>query len=786
MAKQTINPGAAPIVWSTVDEAFRAINDNFTELYLTVSGGPGSVIDLTDLGSNLVPRDTEFYDLGSAAKRWKDLYLSGSSLHLGSAVLTATGSSINLPAGSTIGGTVLDNEYFREIAVAGQNNIVAEPGGTDTLTVASGVGISLTTNDTTDTLTITNSGVTSLTTSGGLSTNTSAVGAVSITNTGVTNLSAGSGISVSQSTGNISIGNTGVLAVTTFGGSGITINNPSPGVFEFVNSLPNVQQDTFRSILVTGQSTVQADSAADNLILVNGTGINITTDAATDTVTFTNTGVTTLAAVGAGIGVSAAAGSVNISNTGVTSLVAGSGIGVSAGTGAVTITNTRFGFTSVSVVGQNAVQADNTTDTLVLIAGTGVELITDPATDSITISANANLQSNVYGEDSTLLVDAVNSEIVGDINTARLRTSETKIALGRNAGLISQGNFSVAIGYLAGEDTQGIRAVAIGQYAGDTSQGADAVAIGTQAGETTQGANSIAIGNLAGFLNQPANSIIINASGVVLDGSDAGFYVEPIREVTGPQVLYYDPAGTKEITWGPVPAGGGGGGGGDFELNVAADDSTLKRIYSGETLKFVGSNGITTTSNAEGQITISAAGVSGDFEFNVAADDSTVYPFNTGNTLQIDGTGGITTTVTADGTFTIDGSGVQGLASRTTISDTTTSIADGADEDLDITGFKGYLLLKIQTDAAAWVRVYTDAASRTADAGRSELTDPDPGAGVVAEVITSGAETILISPGAFGFNNEGTPTTNVPINVKNKSGGNAAITVTLTVIQVEA
>jgi hypothetical protein len=50
---------------------------------------------------------------------------------------------------------------FKTVAVAGQSDIVADTNN-DTLTVASGTGISLTTNATTDTLTIGNSGVTSI------------------------------------------------------------------------------------------------------------------------------------------------------------------------------------------------------------------------------------------------------------------------------------------------------------------------------------------------------------------------------------------------------------------------------------------------------------------------------------------------------------------------------------------------------------------------------------------------------------------------------------------------
>ena len=143
-----------------------------------------------------------------------------------------------------------------------------------------------------------------------------------------------------------------------------------------------------------------------------------------------------------------------------------------------------------------------------------------------------------------------------------------------------------------------------------------------------------------------------------------------------------------------------------------------------------------------------------------------------------------------DGNFTFvdqtGGGGGIGLTARTAVSGTTASIANNANANLDITGFKGYALLTIQTSAAAWVRIYANAASRTSDASRGETTDPAPDAGVIAEVITTGAQTILVSPGVIGYNLESTPTTNIPCAVKNKSGGAAAITVTLNVIQLEA
>lgn len=131
------------------------------------------------------------------------------------------------------------------------------------------------------------------------------------------------------------------------------------------------------------------------------------------------------------------------------------------------------------------------------------------------------------------------------------------------------------------------------------------------------------------------------------------------------------------------------------------------------------------------------------------------------------------------------GSGGVSLGSRENRSVTTSNIAHNANENVSVTGYKGYILYKIQTSAAAWVRIYTDSASRTADAARSESVDPSAGSGVIAEVITTGANTVIVAPGTIGFNVETTPTTNIPMAVKNKSGSSAAITVTLTVLQIE-
>ena len=133
----------------------------------------------------------------------------------------------------------------------------------------------------------------------------------------------------------------------------------------------------------------------------------------------------------------------------------------------------------------------------------------------------------------------------------------------------------------------------------------------------------------------------------------------------------------------------------------------------------------------------------------------------------------------------ISGGGGGGLPSRSTATSTTGSLAATAQADLDITGFKSYTLLTITTDKAARVRLYVNAATRTADAARAEGVDPTSDAGLIAEVITTGAETVIISPGAYGFNLESTPTTNIPCRVTNKSGSTGTVQVDVNILQLE-
>ena len=136
------------------------------------------------------------------------------------------------------------------------------------------------------------------------------------------------------------------------------------------------------------------------------------------------------------------------------------------------------------------------------------------------------------------------------------------------------------------------------------------------------------------------------------------------------------------------------------------------------------------------------------------------------------------------------GGGGSSLQSRQTAQGTTASIVDnntGTTGHITIACAKTYVLHKIQTNHPAWVVVYTDAVSRGNDDLRTYTSDPLPGSGVIAEVITTeNTATQILTPGVVGFNNDGTPSTNVYLKVQNKSGSTQQITVTLTYLQLEA
>ena len=141
-----------------------------------------------------------------------------------------------------------------------------------------------------------------------------------------------------------------------------------------------------------------------------------------------------------------------------------------------------------------------------------------------------------------------------------------------------------------------------------------------------------------------------------------------------------------------------------------------------------------------------------------------------------------------DGTNWVNSAAAGGtnLQARTTAQASTGNILDGASSNIQMTAVKTYALLKIQTSHAAWVTLYTNIPSRSADASRNETTDPLPGTGVIAEIITSDGAVQNITPGTIGWNDDTTPSNNLYAKVVNRSGSSANITVTVHYVQIEA
>jgi len=67
----------------------------------------------TTIAGHLIPNADETFDLGSSSLKFRDMFLSGSTITLGSAVLQSVGQTITLPANSTVagGGLVDDTTY---------------------------------------------------------------------------------------------------------------------------------------------------------------------------------------------------------------------------------------------------------------------------------------------------------------------------------------------------------------------------------------------------------------------------------------------------------------------------------------------------------------------------------------------------------------------------------------------------------------------------------------------------------------------------------------------------
>ena len=94
-----------------------AVNTSDRKVYIRDSGDSIVTVanfsetnDLSSIGQSLLPDTTETYDIGSASKRWRDIYLSGNTINLngatissdGTGAITISASGATLPVNSKI------------------------------------------------------------------------------------------------------------------------------------------------------------------------------------------------------------------------------------------------------------------------------------------------------------------------------------------------------------------------------------------------------------------------------------------------------------------------------------------------------------------------------------------------------------------------------------------------------------------------------------------------------------------------------------------------------------
>jgi hypothetical protein len=419
MSRQSITPGKAPIVWSTVEEAFTKINANFTELYASI-GDTGSIV-FDALESDLIPFGNDVYNLGSPNKKWASLYLSD-TLMIGGAAITNEGLTINLPSGTRVGGDLIidpDKAFFKEFSVNSDTSVVADQFN-DVLDFNAGTGIQLTVTSTNDQINITNTGVTSLV-AGTAMAISAATGAVTVNNAGVTAITAGLGMSRNTATGAVTIVNEGIVDVDAGNGISVGARDAATGRVIVTNTAP--AGNAYRIFATAGEPNLTARSTADTITLIEGAGINITNTIASGA--FTNR--------------------ITLENTGVLSLTAGAGITVSAATGAVTVSfNNRIDIIG-SVFGDDSTMLIDGTNSRIVgpvfanvtgnvtgdvsgtltgnSSGTHTGAVVGNVTGNLTGYQTGDMTGSVFGDNSTMLVDGTNSRIVGPVESATVTAS---------------------------------------------------------------------------------------------------------------------------------------------------------------------------------------------------------------------------------------------------------------------------------------------------------------------------------------------------------------------------
>ena len=311
---------------------------------------------------------------------------------------------------------VADNYAYKTFAITPSGGSTTANSNVDTLNFQAGTGVTMTASN--DLITITNSqpnvdqNIFQNVLAGGVTitadTTTDTLAFAAGTGITITGDAAGDQVTITNSAPNVdqnlfgSIAspdddevitpNSATTALNFVGGGGISfvMNNTSKSV-TVTNTDPNVDQNIFNTVRVSGQTDVTTASVNGVLTFVAGTGVTLTTDNTAKSVTITSQAQQNLFST-----VATDAGSYTASTPSETLTVqGGTGISTSMSNGTLTVTNDSPSavqnlFSTVAVAGQTSITASNSTDTLTVAAGTGITLTTSGNTLTIESSGGGS------------------------------------------------------------------------------------------------------------------------------------------------------------------------------------------------------------------------------------------------------------------------------------------------------------------------------------------------------------------------------------------------------------